>query len=78
MNYGWRLLTDEEEKEVWSRFIKAFHPTPSKSIFPSYIPTPFIQYDISNCYMEEFIQDFEDISKLHNSWRTYLRSRLAT
>ncbi|MGO4548038.1 DUF2716 domain-containing protein [Paenibacillus sp. 2TAB23] len=60
MDYGWILLTDEEEKELWSKFNKVFHPRPSKSIFPSYIPTPFIQYDISNCYTEEFIQDFED------------------
>ncbi|MCR8635331.1 DUF2716 domain-containing protein [Paenibacillus radicis (ex Xue et al. 2023)] len=60
MDYGWMSLTDEEEKELWSRFIKLFHPRPSKTIFPSYIPTPFIQYDISNCYTEEFIRDFEN------------------
>lgn len=46
---------------MWSRFCKDFHFQPSTKTFPSYrTPSPFIKYDISNCYAEELIRDFEE------------------
>jgi hypothetical protein len=60
---GWTLLEDDDLKKVWARIYKDFDFKPSVKIFPSFrTPSPFIKYDISNCYAEELIRDFEDKS----------------
>jgi hypothetical protein len=60
---GWTILEDDELDKVWAKVNRDFHFKPGTKIFPSYItPSPFIKYDISDCYADELIRDFEEKS----------------
>jgi len=45
----------------WSKIYNEFGFKPSTKRFPSFsTPKPFVKYDISNCYDEKLVRDFEN------------------